>query len=346
MDTATTTSASVQPSFAQRLRRSLAREFQRLLDLSAPQIAARYVALGVALGIYALRVYLISGFYIISYALGIFLLNLFIGFLSPQEDPDAAEGFALPNAAGDEFKPFVRRLPEFKFWYSSLKAVCISFLCTFLPFLDVPVFWPILLFYFLMLFGLTMRRQITHMIQHKYIPFSRGKPAYTSGKKGDPTASTVKPSASAAAASATSAAVAASNSAAAAAAAAAAVATANARRLPPPTLAGSLSSTGESTSATMVSRSHIAANAAAAAAGIAPASAPITAAVPLHRAELNQTTHGLGSNQSFSSYPTLPSAATSTAASTEGGAASAASLPPPAPLARPVLRANPLAENK
>ena len=48
--------------------------------------------------------------------------------------------------------------------------------------------------------------------------------------------------------------------AAAAAAAAAAVATANARRLPPPTLAGSLSSTGESTSATMVSRSHIAAN--------------------------------------------------------------------------------------
>jgi hypothetical protein len=50
------------------------------------------------------------------------------------------------------------------------------------------------------------------MIQHKYIPFSRGKPAYTSGKKGDPTASTVKPSASAAAASATSAAVAASNS--------------------------------------------------------------------------------------------------------------------------------------
>jgi hypothetical protein len=163
MDTATTTSASVQPSFAQRLRRSLAREFQRLLDLSAPQIAARYVALGVALGIYALRVYLISGFYIISYALGIFLLNLFIGFLSPQEDPDAAEGFALPNAAGDEFKPFVRRLPEFKFWYSSLKAVCISFLCTFLPFLDVPVFWPILLFYFLMLFGLTMRRQITHV---------------------------------------------------------------------------------------------------------------------------------------------------------------------------------------
>jgi hypothetical protein len=32
---------------------------------------------------YVLRVYLIRGFHIISYGLGIYLLNLFIGFLSP-----------------------------------------------------------------------------------------------------------------------------------------------------------------------------------------------------------------------------------------------------------------------
>ena len=113
---ATTTAASVQPTFVERLLRSLAREFQRLLDLSAPQASLRYVALGVTVAIYALRVYVIAGFYIITYALGIFLLNLLIGFLSPQEDPDAADGFALPSASGDEFKPFVRRLPEFKFW--------------------------------------------------------------------------------------------------------------------------------------------------------------------------------------------------------------------------------------
>jgi hypothetical protein len=194
---ATTTAASVQPTFVERLLRSLAREFQRLLDLSAPQASLRYVALGVTVAIYALRVYVIAGFYIITYALGIFLLNLLIGFLSPQEDPDAADGFALPSASGDEFKPFVRRLPEFKFWcvprfcgpclsmvgkspvlililpssghflprcrYSSMKAVVISLLCTFFPFLDVPVFWPILLVYFIMLFTLTMRRQIAHV---------------------------------------------------------------------------------------------------------------------------------------------------------------------------------------
>lgn len=79
------------------------------------QASFRYVLLALSLSLYALRVYLVAGFYIITYALGIFLLNLVIGFLSPQDDPDA-DGFALPSSSADEFKPFVRRLPEFKFW--------------------------------------------------------------------------------------------------------------------------------------------------------------------------------------------------------------------------------------
>lgn len=46
---------------------------------------------------------------------------------------------------------------------------------TFFSMFDVPVFWPILLFYWIVLFVLTMRRQISHMIKYKYIPFSVGK---------------------------------------------------------------------------------------------------------------------------------------------------------------------------
>ena len=38
--------------------------------------------------IYCLRVYLINGWYIITYGLGIYVLNLLIGFLSPQTDPE------------------------------------------------------------------------------------------------------------------------------------------------------------------------------------------------------------------------------------------------------------------
>jgi hypothetical protein len=46
----------------------------------------------------------------------------------------------------------------------------------------VPVFWPILLLYWIVLFVLTMKRQIRHMIKYRYVPFSLGKQRYT-GKR-------------------------------------------------------------------------------------------------------------------------------------------------------------------
>ena len=59
--------------------------------------------------------------------------------------------------------------------YSAIKAVVIGFVMTFFPIFDVPVFWPILLLYWFVLFFVTMKRQIKHMIKYRYIPFSMGK---------------------------------------------------------------------------------------------------------------------------------------------------------------------------
>ena len=56
-----------------------------------------------------------SRFYIVTYALGIYNLNLLLGFLTPQVDPES-EGPGLPSKHDEEFRPFVRKLPEFKFW--------------------------------------------------------------------------------------------------------------------------------------------------------------------------------------------------------------------------------------
>lgn len=50
-----------------------------------------------------------------------------------------------------------------------------AFVMTFFSLFDVPVFWPILLCYWIVLFVLTMRRQIMHMIKYRYIPFNLGK---------------------------------------------------------------------------------------------------------------------------------------------------------------------------
>jgi len=56
--------------------------------------------------------------------------------------------------------------------------VTLALFLTFFSLFDVPVFWPILLIYFIVLFVLTMKRQIKHMLKHKYLPFSFGKKKY------------------------------------------------------------------------------------------------------------------------------------------------------------------------
>lgn len=99
-----------------------------------------------------------------AYSLGIYLLNLFLAFLQPKFDPsneamdnDMEDGSAggLPTKADEEFRPFIRRLPEFKFWHSATRAIAIGFVCTWFTIFDVPVFWPVLVVYWLILFCLT-----------------------------------------------------------------------------------------------------------------------------------------------------------------------------------------------
>lgn len=164
--------------------RHASRLLQFYLDKTTPHAVYRWIGTVALASLYALRVYSVQGFYIVSYGLGIYILNLLIGFLSPLVDPELepSDGPLLPTKGSDEFKPFIRRLPEFKFWYALTKAFCVAFLMTFFSVFDVPVFWPILLCYWFVLFALTMKRQIMHMIKYKYIPFNIGKQKY-SGKK-------------------------------------------------------------------------------------------------------------------------------------------------------------------
>uniref|UniRef100_T1GH35 Protein RER1 n=1 Tax=Megaselia scalaris TaxID=36166 RepID=T1GH35_MEGSC len=70
---------------------------------------------------------------------------------------------------------FLLRVFIMQGWYIS---TLIGLICTFFEVFNVPVFWPILVMYFITLFCLTMKRQIKHMIKYKYLPFTRNKPRY------------------------------------------------------------------------------------------------------------------------------------------------------------------------
>lgn len=103
----------------------------------------------------------------VAYTVGIYLLNLFLLFLQPKFDPSLTqdEGLedgdagapSLPTKQDDEFRPFIRRLPEFKFWHSATRALAIGFLCTWFSVFDIPVFWPVLVVYWILLFVLTSK---------------------------------------------------------------------------------------------------------------------------------------------------------------------------------------------
>jgi hypothetical protein len=92
--------------------------------------------------------------------------------------------------------------------HSVTKATLIAVICTFFEVFNVPVFWPILLLYFITLFMITMKRQIAvslspvvlfacslvftnsnrrsslllndaqHMIKYQYLPWTTGKTKY------------------------------------------------------------------------------------------------------------------------------------------------------------------------
>lgn len=122
-----------------------------------------------------------------AYTQSIYFLNIFLLFLTPKflpdlDDDSAAASPTLPTRADEEFRPFIRRLPEFQFWLNGTASLLYSLMATMFAIFDIPVFWPILVVYFVALFAFTMRRQIAHMIRHKYIPFDFGKKRFGGGR--------------------------------------------------------------------------------------------------------------------------------------------------------------------
>ncbi|KAI0753105.1 retrieval of early ER protein Rer1 [Daedaleopsis nitida] len=165
------------------------RQYQQWLDRVTPFVLYRWLSTAGLLAVFMLRIVFAQGWFIVCYAHAIYILNLFLAFLQPRFDPSLQDDLMadeieeggedtsspLPSQRDDEFRPFVRRLPEWQFWLSATRATVIAFFCTFFEAFDVPVYWPILVVYFFVLFLLTMRRQIQHMIKYKYVPFDIGR---------------------------------------------------------------------------------------------------------------------------------------------------------------------------
>merc|ERR1712107_452141 len=174
-----------KPNIVVTFFKRIGQTYQLMLDRWTPFTTSRWIFTVVLVIAFMARILIAQGWYIVTYALAIYHLNLLLAFLTPKIDPAMAQleaeeddGLELPTKQNDEFRPFIRRLPEFKFWYSATKATVIAFGCTFFELFNIPVFWPILVMYFITLFCITMKRQIKHTIRYRYIPFTFGKPKF------------------------------------------------------------------------------------------------------------------------------------------------------------------------
>ena len=109
----------------------------------------------------------------------------FIGFITPLDDPDDGgdEDSFLPQKNSEEFRPFQRKVKEYTFWENMFITLLIGIFLTVFQAFDIPVFWPLLLFYFLLIFGLTMKKQIKHMIKYNYVPWDIGRKTTYTPKK-------------------------------------------------------------------------------------------------------------------------------------------------------------------
>ena len=59
-----------------------------------------------------------------------------------------------------------------------MKATLLVIFMTFFEIFDFPIFWPLLVFYFIFMTVFLCRYKIEHMIKYKYVPFDFGKAKY------------------------------------------------------------------------------------------------------------------------------------------------------------------------
>jgi len=161
----------------------LTRTVQRLSDRLVPLFYTRWMSFAVIVGFLGLRIALIQRHFFTLYILAIYVLNQVLLFVSPATEDDDLPGMSQLADRGNEYRPFVRALSEFRLWWRGFIAMVVAFLASFVDYLDLEVDGQALLLYFVVLFGYTMKQQITHMVKHGYVPWNTSKKA--TARRGD-----------------------------------------------------------------------------------------------------------------------------------------------------------------
>ncbi|RVD92539.1 Golgi-to-ER retrieval protein [Tubulinosema ratisbonensis] len=158
-------------------------------DRLVPKRSLRWALAGTLILIYYFKILVTGTHYLITYCLSLYLLHGAINFLTPQSEsvPDIFDDFdveyELPTNDDNEFRPFMRRLPEYKLWLMYVQLTGMSLFMSMFEMFDIPVFVPILVVYFIFISILTVRNLFRSMKKYKYNPFFTNKTTFKTGTK-------------------------------------------------------------------------------------------------------------------------------------------------------------------
>lgn len=154
---------------------------QLLEDTLSPHLYPRWTFTVFTLLIYAKRIFKIKSHAGLSYCVGVYLLHSIILFVTPKDEniPDLFENVEdeeyNPRNIDNDFRPYVRKLPEFQFWKFSAQVICIAYFLTFFSFTIFPLSPYVLITYFISIVLMTIYKIHIHSKKYKYNIFFSGK---------------------------------------------------------------------------------------------------------------------------------------------------------------------------
>jgi len=144
------------------LRSRARRTFQTFLNVATPFVLYRWLGCAALALLFGLRIYLLHKFYLVTYGVAIYQVQLLIYFTSPKDDA-LTGGPILPTSSDEKTggaSVMLRKLDEFSFWFYACRSMLVGLCLTLIPYFDIPVFWPILVMYFLILLGYSCKARI------------------------------------------------------------------------------------------------------------------------------------------------------------------------------------------
>lgn len=161
---------------------SLQMPLRRLADRLVPLFYSRWVVFFVLLAALVARIAMIQRHFFTVYIVAIYILNQALLFVSLATDDEDSPSRPASDASG-EYRPFVRALSEFRLCCRGVFAFAGALAVSFVDDFDLDVDVQFLLCFFVVLFGYTMKQQISHMAKHGYVPWNFSKKKASGSRK-------------------------------------------------------------------------------------------------------------------------------------------------------------------